>query len=270
VFQFALVTVILLALSITGLREYFVVMPTVYRPHLEQVMNWFGLENSSDVDFVLIYTEPVHEDWRPYLFRELLADHKFTLIDAEAFLQDENALASFSNVAVFYNPEHAGQIPTKLLHIYPDAQRRTFYNRDHKPVAQAIIEGDVNTPVPVSFFEGLLAILTSPVVWVLIPVFLLLVVYWRSHKQDLGIRPLFIAFEAGQAHQPDAATEIKDGMPESEKQPSREGSETPGFFEIGFFIRFSSGDNTHRFEPKWSVQFDEKGTLDSQEEDTHA
>jgi 4-amino-4-deoxy-L-arabinose transferase-like glycosyltransferase len=258
--QFAIAVVIVIALGVTGLRAYFVVMPAIYRPNLEQVMNWFGLYNSPEANFVLIHAEPVDEKWRPYLFRELLGEHKFTLVDAVAFLDDEKDLQSISDLAIFYYPENAEQVVRRLQRIFPDARTITFYDRDQKPVAEAVIQGKINIPASASFFKGLLNVFRSPVIWILIPLLLLLGAYWITHQQDLTIRPLFSKVENEQSSQFDTETNAPSAM--ITKNPSR-------FFEIGFFIRFVSRDSIRRFEPKLSVRFDKEEFTDTPKDDAN-
>jgi len=258
VIQFALAAVIVIALGVSGLREYFVVMPNIYRPNLEQVMNWFGLYNSPEVNFVLVHTEPVDEKWRPYLFRELLSEHKFTLLEATRFLDDEKDLRSLPDVAVFYNPEHAGQVVRKLQMIFPEAQPIAFYNREQKPIAEAVIRGQINIPAPKSFLKGLLDVFKSPLIWILIPLLLLLGGYWVTHQQNLTMQPLSSRVENEQSPQVDA--EINPQSATITKNPSR-------FFEIGFFIRFTSRNSVRRFEPKISVQFEKDENTDTQIDD---
>jgi hypothetical protein len=259
VFQLALAVVILLVLGVTGLRAYFVIMPTVYRPHLEQVINWFGMYNSTDVDFVLIHAEPVHEEWRPYLFRELLAEHKFTLVDADAFRNEGFSFGSLSNVAIFYNPESVKKVKTTLQRIYPDAQRLTFYNRDHKPIAEAVIQGDVNIPVSASFLDRMLDVFTSPVIWLLIPLVLFMGYYGTRHRQDLLIFTFSNESEGDQVHMPLNESKIgfTDQLPDTEQQST---------LEMGFFIRVSTRNSVHRLEPRFSYKFGKKENKTQEDE----
>lgn len=263
--QYSLVGLIVISIGVVGLREFFIVMPRMYRPNIEHVMNWFGLHNSPDVSIVYITTEPVGDEWRPYLFRKLLEKHKFTLVDDDEFLESEFDLPIEFDIAVFYDQMKVGQITPKLLEAIPYPNEIIYLNRDQELIGKAVIQGDVVTQHPASLLDGLLDILTSPVMWLVGPLLILLWIYWYQHKQDLAIVLNFGQFDEGEDHptlQGKIQAGLSDELQEIEKKPAIKMKKGDGFFEFGFYIRFSSGDTIHRFEPKISIHF-------SQEKDPH-
>jgi len=191
VVQYGLVVLIVISIGVLGLREFFIVMPKMYRPNLEQVINWFGLHNSPEVDFILINSENIDQEWRPYLFRELLTEHKFTLITENEFWESESDLGVGSAIAIFFEPGIAGQITQRLVRIIPNAKEISFQNRDQKLIGKAIIQGDIVIPHQASFLEGVIEIFTSPIIWVLIPLLLFVCIYWIKQQQN---RSIFLEF----------------------------------------------------------------------------
>jgi len=261
ILQYSLVALIVISIGVVGLREFFVVMPSIYRPHIEQVMNWFGLHNSPEIDIVYINTELVDDEWRPYLFRELLEKHKFTLIDDDEFLESEFDLSISSDIAVFYDQKKAGQITPKLLQIIPEATEIFYLNRDQELIGKAVIQGDIVIPQSASFLEGLLDLLTSPVMWLLGPLLILIWIYWYKHKQDLMVA-LSLGHIVELSKDPNLQDVVQadpsDEMLEIENKPTVKLKKGAGFFEFGFYIRFSSGETIHRFDPKISIRFSQE------------
>jgi 4-amino-4-deoxy-L-arabinose transferase-like glycosyltransferase len=260
--QFTMAVVIVIAIGCVGLREFFVVMPNMYRPHLEQVMNWFGLHNSADIDYVYIHTEPVHDEWRPYLFRELLQEHEFRLLSLDQFLRSsEPNLSTDSGIAIFYGQEHAAQITLKLLQTIPDTQVITYLNRDEQVIGRAVIQGNVTIPSSASFLSGLLGVFNSPVIWLLCPLLLFIFYYWYKYRQDISILLPFTQ-QAEARHDPidlsNLITDQSEELPETKKKPFIKVEKGVGYFEISIHIRLELGNHIHSIQPKLSIHTDKE------------
>ena len=97
-----------------------------------------------------------------------------------------------------------------------------------------------------------------------IPLLFFVGYYGIRHKGELVLWPLSEEPAGELLLQDNLKVGAADGLPETEKQRGLEIRKGVGFFEIGFFVRFSSSDSVRRFEPKFSIQFDKEEPADTQ------
>jgi 4-amino-4-deoxy-L-arabinose transferase-like glycosyltransferase len=264
ILQFSVVIGIVLFQGFIGIREYFIVMPDIYRPNIENAMNWFGLYNSSEVNFVFIHSEPMHEEWRPYFFRELLTEHQFMLLSAEGFLESELDLSLNSDVAVFYDQFNTEQITQELFRTLLNPKEISFLNRNQDIIGKVVIQGEVAIPSHTPFLYGLLDVLISPMMKLFVPLLLFISFYWYKHRQDLRIGlPIgwYDEFAENQTLQDGLTTEQAEEPSGNESQPFISLKKEEGFFEVRVYVRYEFRGYIYRFEPKISIR-------SSKEEDT--
>jgi len=260
--------VIVVLICVAGIREFFVVMPSIYRPNLEQIINWIGLHNSPNTNVVYLYEDTLDENWKPYLYRDLLGDHTFSSINSSYVQTGEFDLPSTSDIVIFYERMNASLITPVLLHALPNADNITFLDRDGQLIGNAVKHGDVIIPSPASFREGLVDVLTSPVIWILSPLILFIGYYLFRYGRNYPLLKLIYQIRPPR-HASSLCEEVEirplDEIKDSAKDFPRKVKTSPVFFEFGFVIRFGFGKYIRKYESKSSFHFNKEKKLDEQE-----
>ena len=237
--------VIVVVIMIAGTREYFIESPKVYRPNLEQVMNWAGLHNPPDTEIVYIFDTDYFLDWSPYFFRLGLTEPGFTRIPIEDLRAGIATWPTVENYAIFFEETSAPEILSKLKGKFEDAEFVTLLNRYDNPIGRAVVQGSMDLDTSVSLWEGVGNLLVSRVMWLVLPLFALylyiqyrtnslssLPEIWTRTKDYLGVSIL--------------PALRKDLREKPEKVDHGQGRS----FEFGVFLRLGPQGNKREYQAK--------------------
>jgi 4-amino-4-deoxy-L-arabinose transferase-like glycosyltransferase len=130
----------------TGFQGYFVAMPAIYRPDLEQIMSWQGLYARNGT-LAYVYGNPTEANFEPFVLREFTLPVKYATVAATtlpAWLAQQPVGAS---VLLFYSPAVSETVQAAFQASWgSQLVRKEYYNRE----GGAIGEAAANTP---SYFQ---------------------------------------------------------------------------------------------------------------------
>ena len=154
-----ILAVLLGAVAIGGLVDYFVTSPAQYPPQPDQIMSWAALESHGE-QFIYVYTDPSQAGFRPYIVSEFRQDISFTSIPFDQFTQTSLSPESPNGTVVFYPPQISSQISPILYAQWGKTLiQRHFFAADDTPVLTAsmnvpfVFERD--HPLPDTFLDSL-------------------------------------------------------------------------------------------------------------------
>jgi 4-amino-4-deoxy-L-arabinose transferase-like glycosyltransferase len=269
ILRLQLVGIGVLWLSVVGVRTFFVTMPTVYRPNLEQIVNWVGLHNDPTTQVVYATDDPWFEAWQPYFFRDILPQHAFKVIRSTEIQTGGLNFSPATKIAVFYRPSEENLIAPLLRPVFPDAEELTFFDREQRPIGHAFVQGEIEILPPLSVWGGIWGVVTSPVIWLLFPLVLFVGYYLYRYR---GNYPRLAVMAAPPPTSPTTSqsAEIKshgaDPTATGSAVPVLTRQKSPGFIEFGVVFRLRFGNKTRRYESKSSFYFGEEILADDQAE----
>lgn len=122
------------AVALGGLYDYFVRMPRHYLPQPDQILSWTALHAQDERLFYVYQDEEDALQKTPYIFQEFRPDVAFQTV---AWTQLENALSPCRQQAclVFYHPNLRQQVEPLLRQVWGERlTRRTFFSVDRIPI----------------------------------------------------------------------------------------------------------------------------------------
>jgi 4-amino-4-deoxy-L-arabinose transferase-like glycosyltransferase len=242
-----------LVILISGIKQYFVESPEKYRPNLEQVMNWAGLDNPPETNIYYVFGENMDQDWAPYFFRIGLAQSEFESIDIESVLDGSAVWPRSNDFAIFIEEYHTAQLLPLLKQELNSADFISIKNREEKPIGSVIIQGKVEIAKTSTFWSGLGNLLTSRTLWVVLP---LTAVGLYNHYQsspNLDLEKLKSGYSTGInriVRSPIFRSSKREdsGIPEGEPK-----DDIGRKFEIGFILSWGFRKTQHDYELKFSL-----------------
>jgi 4-amino-4-deoxy-L-arabinose transferase-like glycosyltransferase len=106
-------SILLAAVMVGGIVDYFVTVPRKYLPQSEEIMSWAVLESHGE-QFLYVTNDPADADFIPYIKREFLKSVPFSTIQLSQLLDGSISFRNASKTIIFYPPDLAPQI-TPLL-----------------------------------------------------------------------------------------------------------------------------------------------------------
>jgi len=189
-FRIGIIGLVTLLICLAGLQNYFVTMPKSYRPNLENFVSWYGLQHASDTQFLYLYTGPELRYWEPFLFRQIIPDIEYSSIQSDEVLRNQffsvrpqellnerSGIPLRMNQVIFFDYLDTEQIIKNLLWISPRARVLTVVDNNNVTQGFVILRGDLEFPMPAFLWEGIIEELSTPVMWIVIPLLLLLVYF---------------------------------------------------------------------------------------------
>lgn len=145
----------IIALSLGGFIDFFLVMPSKNLPQPDQVMGWAVLY-ANDESFYYIYANSDEKDFQPYVITEFRQSISFKTISVDSFSQSALALDGNKKIISFYTPSLADKVEPIMQSQWGNKYiQKTFYSTDGTPVLAA----GMNTPFVFVRDQTLLAIL---------------------------------------------------------------------------------------------------------------
>ena len=238
------------AILVVGVKEYFIDSPKMYRPNLEQVMNWAGLDNPSETKIFYIYDSETLEEWVPYFFRLELLQPEFESVPISTVQNGTSVWPGAGDYAIFFEEYNAAELLPLFKSEINQAEFITLRDRDGKPIGRAIVSGEVKISTTVSFWRGVGNLLTSRILWIVLPLFALGLYQLYQIYPDLNLQKLR-SWISGALNK----SKKLPYLPSSKSTPSEisvgESTEGPGrSFELGFFIRWGFRKPKHNYEVK--------------------
>lgn len=254
-----------IALLVVGVKQYFVDSPKIYRPNLEQVMNWAGLNNPSETKIFYIYDSETLEEWVPYFFRLDLAQPEFESIPISTVQNGTFVWPGASDFAIFVEEYNAAELLPLFKGELNQAEFITLRDRDEKPIGRAIVNGEMKLSTTVSFWRGVGNLLTSRIIWIVLPLIALGLYQLYQIYPNLNLQKLRSEISGVKNKSKKFAF-----LPSSTSTPTEirvgESTEGPGrSFELGFFIHWDSRKTKHNYEVKFALNH-QKDHQDSQGE----
>ena len=249
VLQTILLVAVVLAVMISGTREYFVESPTVFRPNLEQVMNWVGLHNPPETKIYYVYDSEYYVDWVPYFFRLGLTEPAFESVQADRVLEGSINWPRERNFAVFYDEFAPELLPQALKDQLSLGSFITFRDQDERPIGRAVVNGQVTLFTAVGLWAGIGKLLTSRVMWLVLP--LIILEFYLMYKID----PEWWKFQERRSELAESLTWLKSlpflpaARDSAAPVQAQAGPPEPGrFIELGVFFRLGlrKGDRTYQ------------------------
>ncbi len=239
ILQTALLLAVCLTIMISGMREYFVESPTVYRPNLEQVMNWAGLHNPPETKIYYVYDSDYYVDWVPYYYRLGLTKPVFESVRADRVLDGSIKWPRERNFAVFYEETAPVLLSQALKDQLNLGSFITFRDQDERAIGRAVVNGKVTLFTAVSLWTGIGRLLTSRVMWLVLP--LILLELYLLYK----INPQWWKFQEQRAWLAESISGLRIqpsrlAVKAAAEKPARAAPGEPGrFIEFGIFLRLS-------------------------------
>ena len=130
-------SILLAALMVGGVVDYFITMPRKYPPQPEEIMSWAVLESHGE-QFFYVTNDPAIADFIPYIKREFLKSIPFSTIQISQLMDGSISFQNASKTIIFYAPDLAAQI-TPLLKTQWGSKfiERTFLNTSGNRVLTA-------------------------------------------------------------------------------------------------------------------------------------
>ena len=258
-----------LVILVAGVRQYFIESPKIYKPNLEQVMNWAGLHNPPETRIYYISGPEIGEDWVPYFFRIGLAQPEFESIALSAVQNGTAAWPGGSDFAIFFEEHNTADLLPLFRDELDSVEFITLRDRDERPIGRIIVNGDVKLSTTVSFWAGLGNLLTSRTLWIIFPLAAVGLYQLYQTSPDSNLQKLKSSYSAGM-------NKIRDfPIFRSHKREKlvQQAGETIGkparSVEFGFFFSWGSGKNKHNYELKLSLghrKDDQDSELDNSQE----
>lgn len=270
--QVALTALICITIMVAGTTQYFVDSPKMYRPNLEQVMNWAGLHNPKDTEFVYIYDQIHQENWTPYFFHLGLTTPKFDSFLIDDVLSGAVKWPTGENFSIFIEEPNAEVLVPLIVEQLDQVNLETFRNRDGNPIGRAIVGGTVNLSTSVPFLTGLGNLLLSKVMWLIWPLVGLELYLVYKMYPELRLRYLRAGTIKGKERlkeTPFFSKLRKSSIPDAESYQKIKTEGVPleptNAFELGFFIRFGFAKVNRYFQAKIVLNHQKNESLSLEE-----
>lgn len=117
--RFASVTVgaavlLVVAIGVLGVREYFVVSQDIYKPNMENVILWSAFDLESETRLVLVDEERAAQNWMPWGLRQFETKASFEAISQQQLLTDDSLLRSPMPQMFFFYPDDEKAVMRRL------------------------------------------------------------------------------------------------------------------------------------------------------------
>lgn len=235
---------------IAGLRQYFVESPKIYKPNLEQVMNWAGLENPPDTKLFYVYDTASLEEWVPYFFRLDLAEPEFESVPFAAVQNGSAAWPDKGNFAIFFEEYNAAELLPVFKREISQADFISLRDRDDHPIGRIIVKGDVDLTTSVPLWSGVGRLLTSRILWIVLPLIGLGIYHYYQIEPGRNVQE----WRAGVSAYLNKVRKLPSLSPSKSTSSGKaaEGAlQEPGrSIELGFFMRWRTARNKHQCEVK--------------------
>ncbi len=207
--QRGLTGLLVLAVSVTGLYNFFVSMPRVYRPNFEQIIAWYGLYSQGQ-PFYYVYSLWDRPDFKPYILNEMRQDVPYTYVSADA-LSENPSLSWFApHAMVFFYPDATHQVLADLEKVWGKAlQTTTFYNYEWQVIGRAAWASSIPVVVPASFTADVVDSYNRPVAWLIVFLTALLIFCWAARRAWLERAPAWVRRGVDWLFQPAAGLETR-------------------------------------------------------------
>ncbi|MHC1784749.1 MAG: hypothetical protein AB9891_18695 [Anaerolineaceae bacterium] len=147
-----------------GLFQYFSIIPGIFKPDLDQVMNWAELSNHDNVPFIYITNRENWEKWKPFMLGRMTPDKPFQVISEDDYLEGTDIISVKNEVVIIFHNNFYFEILEKLNHgLTLPLKPIPIRDSDGKPIGNILVIGSFVLPShPLSIQESVIQLLASP------------------------------------------------------------------------------------------------------------
>lgn len=183
------------AIILGSLWQYFVVIPTTYRPDLDQVMNWAELSNERNIPFIYITNKANWQNWKPFLLGRLTSEKPFQVVSEEEYLKNNVSLPHAQEAVIFFHNNNYFELVKRIQNEYPASlDPKPILNRSDMRIGGMIIIGTFSLPAQIDLVHGIILLLISPSgIISLVLLFLAIILIFRPpDSTPIKTRPIYI------------------------------------------------------------------------------
>jgi hypothetical protein len=251
-----LLIIICAAIMIAGITEYYINSPKYYQPNLEQIMNWAGLHNPQETEFIYINDDAERDTWVPYFYHLGLTTPQFDTVNSNEVLHGKVQWPLAQNYSIFIEEPQAETLAPIILRELGQAKYIKFTNRDGNPIGRAIVKGSVTLSSSVPFLTGLASLLKSKVMWLILPLaglelYLLFNIYPKLGLSNLRKGSIEVkTWSSGIPLVPLPRKSSNQNLETYQKTQTEIPPEESNSFEFGFFFNLALQKVNHYFQAK--------------------
>jgi hypothetical protein len=139
-------TIVLVGIiGVYGLREYFVVVPSVYFPDMENIMSWSALRLTQPEHFLYVYREGSpgsSKEFVPWGIRNFTTQASFAAIPRAEFLTNSLALPAGQHYRFFFDPRDETEVLGRLgQYFHGEGQLMQHTNHEGQVIVEALLVG---------------------------------------------------------------------------------------------------------------------------------
>jgi 4-amino-4-deoxy-L-arabinose transferase-like glycosyltransferase len=263
--KFSLTAIITILIMVAGTREYFYESPQVYRPNLEQVMNWAGLHNPSETEFIYVYSDEAKENWVPYLFRLELTNPQMSSVSLTDVTSNNVEWPQNKDFAIFIEEFQAELLLPKFAETFGSGSITTILDRDRRAIGRVVVQGNVDLATEVSLFTGLKNLFTSRIMWLILPLVALELFLIYRMRSELNLQPLKEGYRSVRDFVGQVPLKIDLGKTPTQSQPKELSTSTPRSIEFGLFLKLGLRNVARDFQAKIVLKSDKERITDVSE-----
>ena len=183
---------LVLAVCATGLVNFFVSMPRVYRPNFEQIIAWYGLYSQGQ-PFYYVYSIQDSPDFKPYMLKEIRQDAPYTCVSANALSENPGLPWFAPHAMVFFYPDATNQVLAALEKVWgKDLRTTTFYNHEWQVIGRAAWAASPPVVLPATFTAQVVDSYNRPVAWLIVFLASLLIFFSVARRAWLERAPAWV------------------------------------------------------------------------------
>ena len=205
--QMAFIALLVVGISVTGLYNYFVTMPSIYTPNFEQVISWYGLYAQGQ-PFYYAYSSKDRPDFKPYILSEVRKDVPYQDVSAAGLAASPLSTSFDPNGIVFFPPEATNQVLPALQKIWGKfPQTASFYNHEGLLIGGAAWLPPIPVVLPLTFSAQVADSYNRPIAWLLLFLAGLLIFFTAARRAWFRRAPAWLQWALDWPFQPAAALE---------------------------------------------------------------
>lgn len=169
--QELLITLLTAVVCITGIYNYFVVVPQHYKPDFEQIYSWYSMYGQN-AGITYVHADSEKPDPEPFFLKRITKDVDFSLVSESAYSKLAGVDLVKPDQLYFFTPEtftkvrkNLGDLPAEEISI------QQFYDEGGKVAAYGVWLSTTPVYIPRTFAEVFTESYQHPAIWILSIIF---------------------------------------------------------------------------------------------------
>jgi 4-amino-4-deoxy-L-arabinose transferase-like glycosyltransferase len=153
---------------IAGFTQYFIIIPRLYKPNVDDVMNFSELTNQKNIPFFYItHREDRQKDWKPFFVREMVPGRPFQSIAEDGFLSGKISMKNQPEMVFVFDNEKYDEITTKLKANF-GIEASPYPIKDVKGIriGGMLIKGEFVYPIKKTIWQDIFEVFVFPSGWI--------------------------------------------------------------------------------------------------------